>query len=167
MVHGVTARAPHADPRQHFPILLDELHASRIQQRHVVLGEVARAIALVRVGRVLPLAATDEVPGIRKARRDAVAIPRRESTGVIEVQMRRQHDVDVLRREPGVGERVVEVTRPIEPVDVGGLRAELVADARVDQHGRSAGSYDERPHAHHNAVPVVRLRALAPHRPRE
>ena len=85
--------------------------------------------------RVLPLAAPDDVLRARKARPHApVRVAHREPAGVIEMQVRGEHDVDVLGREARLGQRVIEMSRAIDAVDVAELRVLLVAEPGVDQH---------------------------------
>ena len=49
-------------------------HDAGVLQRHEVLRQVAGAIALVRMRRVVPLGAPDEVARARKRRHDDVAV---------------------------------------------------------------------------------------------
>ena len=49
------------------------------------------------------------------------------------------------RRQPGLGQRVIEVARAIDAVDVVELVGLLVAEARVDDH-RPRAAHDERTH---------------------
>ncbi len=44
-----------ADARQHLAVVLDEVDDPGLGERHEVLGDVARAIPLVRMRRVVPL----------------------------------------------------------------------------------------------------------------
>ena len=60
-------------------------------------AQVAGAIALVRVRGVVPLAAPDEVRArAGNAARAGRPCARREAAGVIEMQVRGDHDVDVV-----------------------------------------------------------------------
>ena len=60
-------------------------------------GQIARAVARVRMGRILPLAAADDVLRARKCRTDGAAgVAVGEAAGMIEVQMGGEDDVDVL-----------------------------------------------------------------------
>ncbi len=85
---------------------------------------------------------------------------------MIEVQMRRQHQVDRVGGEARVGERVIEVTRAVERVDVTLLRVHLVAGAAVDDHPAPLRFHDERPHRELYPVAVVGWRLLLPQRAR-
>ena len=115
---------------------------------------------------VVPLALLHHVPGVREARRQRpVRPPGREPADVIEVQVAGDHDIDVRRRQPGIRQRVIQVIRAVEPVEVGELGIELVATARVNQDGLVAPD-QQGPHAQGNAVPVVGRQALLPQRAR-
>jgi hypothetical protein len=97
MVHRVAASASHPYSRHDGLIVIDELKHAGIGQRQEVFRQIARAIAIAGVGGISPLAATDDVLGARKPRADAAArVPCREPARVIEMEMGRQHDVDVL-----------------------------------------------------------------------
>ena len=48
-MHGVAAGAAHRDARRDLAVLVDEVEHPGLLQRDVVLGEVAGAVALVRV----------------------------------------------------------------------------------------------------------------------
>jgi hypothetical protein len=52
---------------------------------------------------------------------------------VIEVQVRGDHQIDVVRRESVIGQGVIEVPPPIQAEDVGELGVQLVAHSSVDQ----------------------------------
>jgi len=116
---------------------------------------------------VIPLAAANQIPGARKSWHDPVLGARREPAGVVEMQMCRQNDIDLVRRQTGLCERVVEVSGAIEPVDLRSFRPQFVAHTGVDQHRLAAASYEQRPHAHQDAMAFVRLGPPAPHRPRD
>src|SRR6266850_853464 len=82
----------------------------RVRQRCVIICQVARAVPLVRLQRIVPLAAADDVLGARKPGSDPPrAVTDRKAAGVVEMQMAGEDDVDVLGRESGLGERVVEI----------------------------------------------------------
>jgi hypothetical protein len=85
--------------------------------------------------RVLPLRASNVVRRARKRRHDrSVGQPRRQPADVIEVQMRRDHDVDVAHRHPRGGECSFKAGPAIDRVDRRLLLAHLGADAGVDEH---------------------------------
>ena len=96
MMHRVTAGAADAHARQHLAIVVDEIARAGFQKRHIVFRQVAGAIALVRVRRVLPLAAPDAYRARGKRGHERPSTRARESAGVIEVQMRGHDDVDVV-----------------------------------------------------------------------
>ena len=102
-----------------------------------------------------------ESAGRARRRRRALG----EAADVIEVQVAGQHDVDVVDGEPGLGQRVVEVVRAVEAVDVRALGVHLVAAAGVDEQ-RPLAAHDQRPHAERDAVAVVGRQPLLPQRPR-
>ena len=106
--------------------------------------------------RVFPFAAPDDVPRARKARpKPAVRVADREAAGVIEVQVRREHDVDVLGREAGLGERVIEIAaRDRAPKMSRNFVVRLVAEPGVDEH-RPGAADDQRTHGQLDAIPVV------------
>jgi hypothetical protein len=85
---------------------------------------------------------------------------------VIEAQVRGQHDIDVVTRQSRLGERVVEVARPIDAVDIVKFAVVLAAEAGVDEH-RPRTAHDERPHGQQNAVSLVGHRVLRPQRLRD
>ncbi len=100
-------------------IVVHELEDARLRQRHVIIRQIARAIALVRVRRILPLAAANHVLRARKPWTDAAGcVADREAAGVVEVQMAREHDVDLLGRDARVGERLVQASDAIDTVAV-------------------------------------------------
>ena len=73
----------------------------------------------------------------------------------------------VVATDAGIGERVIEVARAVDGVDVDALRVHLAADAGVDEEGLLAlnrVSDEERTEAEPDAVPLVGRRALLPQR---
>ena len=106
VVHRVAAGPAHANARGHLAVLLDEVHAARLHQRHEVLREVARPVPFVRVRRVVVLAAPHGIPRPGESRHGpAVGATTREAAGMIEVQVRGDHQIDVVRRESAIGQR--------------------------------------------------------------
>ena len=80
-------------------IVVHELQDARLRQRHVIIRQIARARPDVGVRRIVPLAAPDDVLRARKAGpQTPVRVANREAARVIEVQVRGEHDVDVLGR---------------------------------------------------------------------
>jgi hypothetical protein len=81
---------------------------------------------------------------------------------VVEVQVRRQHQVDVAGGESDGVERVVEVPGAVEGVDLAGLLPHLVPGAAVHEHA-SPGRLDEhRPHRQLDPVAIVGPRERFP-----
>ena len=131
-------------------------------QGHEVIEQIARAIALVRMRRVFPLAAADNVLGAWKARPQAPGrVALREAARMVEVEVRGEHEVDVFGREARLGQRVIEVSGAFDAVDVDELLAFLVAEPRVDNH-RARSTDDERSHRQNNSVALVGRRLLLP-----
>src|SRR5262249_31472183 len=129
--------------------------------------QVAGAVARVRMRRVLPLAAPHDVLRAWKAGTQAAAgVALRESTRMVEVQMRREHDVDVLGGQTGLRERVIEMPRAVHTVDVLERCVLLVAEPGVYDHGSHAAD-DQWPHRERDAIARVRGRSLLPQRLRD
>ena len=91
----------------------------------------------------------------RKAGTDpAAGVAHGEATRVVEVQVRGQHDLDVFNRQARLGERVIQVARAIEAVDVAELLVFFVARTSIDDH-RPGAADDERPHGEQDPVALV------------
>ena len=73
MVHAVSARALHAHAGHDRLVIVDELQDAGVGERDEVVGNVAGAIPLVRMRRVLPLTAPHDVLRARKFRPDPAA----------------------------------------------------------------------------------------------
>ncbi len=101
MVPRVTAR-PHDAHAGHDPLVAsDEIQDAGICQRQVVLFQIARTIALMRMRRIVPLGGSDDVACPREGRNDlAGRRARGEAASVVEMEMRGKHDVDVVRLMP-------------------------------------------------------------------
>ncbi len=126
MMRGVAACADHADARLDLAIVVEEVdHACRLERHEVVL-EIAAAVPLVRMQRIVPLAAANHVAGAAEPRPKAAGSAHHRAAEVIEVEMRWQHDVDRVRRDAGLCERVIETARAVDAEDVGQLRIQLV-----------------------------------------
>ena len=164
VMHRVAACPPHLDARHDRLVVVHQLQDAGLGQRHVIVRQVAGPIALVRMRRVLPFAAPDDVLRARKARAHAAAgVAHREAARVVEMQVRGEHDVDVLGRQPGFGERVIEVPCALDAVDVAELRRSPCRRARVDDH-RPHAAHDQRAHRQRDAVALVGGRFLRPER---
>ena len=85
---GVAARPADADAGHDLGVTRNELENTRCLQRHEVVLQVARAVPLVRMRRVLPLLIAYDVPRIREGRPNFAGLgARREPTRMIEVQV--------------------------------------------------------------------------------
>ena len=84
---------------------------------------------------------------------------------MIEMQVRRQRDVDGRGGEAGIGERVIEVTLPRERVEVRLLRRHLVPGPAVHEHPAPIGLDEQRAHRQLHTMPIVGRRQLLPERP--
>ena len=96
-----------------------------------------------------------------RGRTDAVRRAFGEPAGVIEMQVRRQHDVDRIRRYARQWKGVLEIEVALEPVNLGLLRGHLIARARIDQH-RPCASEQHTPHRHPDAIALVGRRLFLP-----
>ncbi len=156
------AGTPHPHPRHDRRIVVDELQHMVVGQRLVVLGEVAASGPLVRVHRIVELAAPDHVLRAGKPRTHrTIGRPFGESAGMVEMQVRGQHDVDRVHRRAGRRDRMLQVEIALEPVDVGLLGRHLVARSGVDEHG-SRAAYEQAAHRHPNTIALVGGRFLLP-----
>jgi hypothetical protein len=96
----MTAGTTHPDAWHDRPVFVDELQHSGLGQRDVIILQIAAAVACVRMCCVFPLAAADDVLGARKPGLDrSIGRPSGEATGVVEMQVRGEDDVDVVDRE--------------------------------------------------------------------
>ena len=97
VMHRMPARSLHAHTWHDASILVHELEHARFSQRQIVVSQVARTIARVRMCGVFPFAPPDDVLRPRKAR---AQLPTRVScgkaAGMIEMQVGGQDDVDVF-----------------------------------------------------------------------
>src|SRR3954468_10023945 len=83
---------------------------------------------------------------------------------MIEVQMRREDDIDVIRRQPGLRKRVLQVPLAIDSIDGDAFLVHLVADASIDQHDARIAPHEQWPHSKRDAILVVRGRPFFPER---
>ena len=78
MMRSVAASADRSHARHDLRIVVHERELARCRDGCEVVGGIARAIPFVRMLRILPLAAADDVAGVREARaHDAVGAARR------------------------------------------------------------------------------------------
>ena len=166
----VTRRETHRDARQHVPVALEQPPPLGGGDRLEVVGEIARAGALVGVPGELELPLLHHVGGVGE-RGPHVAprvvlqlgVQRGVAAGVIEVEVGVDHPAHVARQDARRRERVLELGRALEPlvldtVDVEELGVLLVAEPGVDQH-QAVGMLDEQTaHGERDAVALVGLR---------
>jgi hypothetical protein len=161
----VTAGPSHAYARRNLAIAVEQVEHARTLQRQEVVLQVAGAVPLVRMRRVLPLLAAHDVTRVREGRTDASeVVPQRRAAEVIEVQVRREHHIDVVNAQARLGECVRHVAAAVDRVDVDALCVHLVANPRVDEQTRRAGSDEQRPRGQVNAVAIVCRGASLPER---
>ena len=67
MVHRVAAGPPHLHARHDRLVVVDELQHAGVRERHVIIQQVAGAVTGVRMRRVFPLAASDDI--LRRGKR--------------------------------------------------------------------------------------------------
>src|SRR5436190_20689840 len=85
----VAAGPLHANARRDGLVVGRQIEHARLLQRHVVLGEVAGPIPLVRMHRILPLAGVHEIARVREAGANrSGGVARGEPAGVIEMEVR-------------------------------------------------------------------------------
>ena len=84
--------------------------------------------------RVLPFAVADSIAGARERRDEGAGrLTPREAAGMIEMEMRGEHEIDVLTCEAFARQRDVEALASIDAEDVDPLRVHEVTDAGVDE----------------------------------
>src|SRR5690606_25023858 len=134
------------------------------------LRDEAGAVARVRVARALPAGGADHVGRVREQqpRRFALLPRRQQSAGVVEVQVREHHHVDVLVAEARLAQRFEQhVPVFLYAVALAQLRLEERADAGLEQH-RLPGQRRRQQRAARQLDPVelVRRRPAFPQRAR-
>src|SRR5688572_19571033 len=118
----------------------------------------------MRMRGVLPLLNADHIPRVRKGRSNfAGLVAPREASGMVEVQVRGERDLDVIHRQARVRERMDDVAGAIDGVDVRALRVHLVPYTCIDDH-RLLAADQERPHRECDPIPFVCRRAAFPQR---
>src|SRR5690606_9633820 len=126
VVRRVAGRGDHAHALRHGGLAVHEAPQAGLRDRPVIVLEVARADALVAAPGEAQLLLLHHVARPRKRRPDAsVGIPDGVAPGVVEVQVRVEDDVDVLRIVPRVADRVLEAGRlalVLDAVDLAELR---------------------------------------------
>ncbi len=107
MVSRMAAGAPQPHARHDLGAVVDEIEHASSRQRQEILLQVARAIAFVRMRRVVPLAAVRDIAGPREPRDDAaVRRPRGEAADMVEVQMAREDNVDLVLADARFAKRM-------------------------------------------------------------
>ncbi len=155
MMHRVPAAALHLHARHDRLVIVHELENAGVGQGAEVVLPIARAVPLVGMGRILPFAAAHHVARAREPGSQlAAGVPFSEPARMVEVEVRRQDDVDVGGGQSGLGKRVVQVPRSLHTVDVAELLVLLVAQARVDEE-RPHASDEEGAHGQRDAIPIV------------
>ena len=76
-------------------VAVDEFEHSRVAERNEVLRQVAGAIALVRMRRVFPFRRPRDVTCVGKSRTQVVTLADGKPTHVIEVEVRRERNLDL------------------------------------------------------------------------
>jgi len=136
----VTRSRNDANSFDDLPLATYEFEFSGGDNRHEVSLEIARAGSLIRVRRVIVLAALHEVSRVRERRLDGVRfIAIRVSARVIEMKMRIDHNANVFGTNANLSEPVLErralvLTFVLDSVNVLELLVFLVPRASVDQH---------------------------------
>ena len=90
----------------------------------------------------------------------------RIAAAVVEVEMRVEHDVDVLGTQAVSPQAIVE-KRAVQPIDVAEFRGHLLARARFDQDPLPARMNQQAIHRKRDPVARVRLHFLFPHGARD
>ncbi len=112
---------------------------------------------------MLYLAAMRKVAGIRKGWHDLpLLIQACIPSAMIKVQMRIDHDIHRVERDPGCSETLRQQLLGFE--DGPHLLRQLVADARLNHNRMLTGSHDHRVQSKHNAILRIGGRTLFPHR---
>ena len=158
-------RSAHPHARHDRLVIVDQLQHAGLGERHEVVRQVAGAVALVRMRRVLPLAAADDVAGAReRGRKRAGRVAHREAAGMIEVQVRGEHDVDVLEPMPGLRrQRDRGVVRAIDAVDLARTSRPSLSPTPASMSIVPHAAHEQRPHRQRDAVAIVGGRAFAAH----
>ena len=97
---GVAGRHQHVEGSGDPRAVLHPLHPPGLDQRHEVVLEVRGLVPRVGTDRLLVLPPVEVIGGVRKGRDDPVSLPPGGPAGVVEVEVRIDHDVDVFRRDP-------------------------------------------------------------------
>jgi hypothetical protein len=130
MMHRVAAGASRADARPHVHVVLVKRDQPRRFERPEISRQIARPVAFVRMGRILPLALPHVMHGVRK-RRDRDAVDQfRQTADVVEVQMRTNDGRHIAGRHAMRGQRALDARLPVDAVDLDFLGAHLARRRR-------------------------------------
>src|SRR6185436_1117692 len=88
-------------------------------------------------------------------------IAAREASRMVEMQVSGEDDVDLVWRDAGLGERVIEVALALHRIELVELPVLFVSKTRVDDH-RPRAAHDQRTHGERDPVAVVGRRGLRP-----
>src|ERR1700682_5919162 len=164
VARGVAASDPHTDTRGDLQIAVDDLQTPFLLEQAEILRFVRRLAARIWLAPGLQLSSLDDVARAREERRQlAIASGRDQGPHVVEVQVAEHHQVDVLRREPGAGQRVRKTRITLVRIDVAFLFRELWSDASLDQDVGVRGPHQQAVGGHQDAVARVRGLQLFPH----
>src|SRR6202043_1591304 len=134
VARGVAASDPHTDAGCDLLIAVDDLQTPFLLEQAEILRFVGRLAARIRLAPGLQLSSLNDVARAREERRQlTIASGRDQGPHVVEVQVAEHHEVDVLRREPGTGQRVRKTRITLVGIDLPFLVRELWSDASLDQ----------------------------------
>ena len=165
-------------PGQNLPVALEQPPALGGGDRLVVVGEIARAGALVGAAGELELPLLHHVgrvgergPHVAPRVVLQLGVQRGVAARVVEVEVRIDDPADVARQMPRRREGVLQLGRPLEPlildtVNVEELGVLLVAEPGIDQHEAVGMLDEETAHGERDAVAVVVLHPPGPERVR-
>ena len=114
MVRCVAGGGNDPDPGDDIALAVHEVESTRFVDRHEVVVEVAGRRSLVDVRRVVVLTGLHDIPGVGEGQANrTLTVPIGIAAGMIEVQVRVDHDRDVIGRESRGLEPVLEGGAPI------------------------------------------------------
>ena len=156
------------NPRYYLDVAIYQVEAPGPRQGLEIVRHVAGPDSLVIQSSELVLPSSHDIPGRGKRRSDLpVHSCDRSTSGVIEVEMRCDDDIDFARLDAEVRQRCFEPRRiPIVGHSIDGLElvALLVAQAGVDQHGGLVRLHKQTTHRERYPVPLVTGRSTIPQR---
>src|SRR5580700_1368685 len=144
-------------------VKIEERHLAALDQRVVVVADVADGIALQLQMAVLHLAAMREVARVGEGGHHATLWrKRRVPAAVVEMQVRVDDDVDLFRTNAGRGKGMRQLF--LCPINLAELRRKLVADPGLDGDGVLSRPHDDRVQPQQDSVLGISWRALLPQR---